>query len=1037
MNFIYSILTERMLTKPVIPLYVVLSLLMSFAGEKAHASSKTDAVEITITGNVKDETGAAIPGANVLVKGTTNGTVTDSNGNYVITVPSNESILVFSFIGYVTQEIQVKGLTVINVNLVQDAKLLEDVVVVGYGTQEKKDVTGAISTVKGSALENLPVSSAQLSLQGRAAGVNIIRNGGAPGNGGEIRIRGIGTVNNASPLIIIDGVPAGGLSDVNPNDIESMEILKDASASAIYGTRAANGVVIVTTKRGKLGQGVRVSVNAYTGVSNSIKSIDVLDAKNLAMLKAERYTNDGLAVDPIWLDPQYQTQKTDWQKEVLGQGSTKNLDLSISGGGEKSTFSISGGKYDEQGMIRNSFYKRYSMRINSDHQVSKKIKIGQSLQITSQSGTTPNTTSSQDGLIWSAIRFHPGLPVKYSDGTYSTNQISSQFGDINNPIFTIDTQDRQSTRTRILGSANADWEILPGLHAKANVALDANYADSHEFNIQVLDQIRTTSQNSRSVSSSKAYSLLQEYFLSYNKKIGNHDFGLVAGYSQQTFDYTDMGATKRNMDSEDPAQRYLNANGGTITNAFESRSYDAFQSYFGRGTYSLSNKYLATVTFRADASSRFGPNNRWGYFPAFSLGWRVSEEPFFQPLINAISNLKITGGYGELGNSNIPSLQYLSLMGGGARYSFGGNPVNGVSQTLIGNPNIAWERAVMTNIGLEAGLLQNRILITMAYFNKQTRDMLLSPPSLGSLGNAAVPFQNVGQMENKGFEIELSYRKTMGNFSYSLGGNATYITNNVTELYNGNFLGSQLYGRSSSEISRTYVGQPVASFYGWKTNGLYQTQAEIDGDINIADDPRNQNGQIKPGDVKFLDLNGDKIIDDKDRAIIGNPTPKLTYGLNASAAYKNFDLTLFFLGAAKVDIYNADRMQGLDPTYPFNMYAETLNRWNGAGTSNSIPRMTTARDNLNHRTSDLFVENGAFFRLKNLTMGYSLPQNVIKSLHITRARFYVTGQNIFVITKYSGMDPELGIVDGNRQINVDYAQYPQSRTWTIGAQITF
>ena len=446
---------------------------------------------------------------------------------------------------------------------------------------------------------------------------------------------------------------------------------------------------------------------------------------------------------------------------------------------------------------------------------------------------------------------------------------------------------------------------------------------------------------------------------------------------------------------------------------------------------------MATVTFRSDASSRFGPNNRWGYFPAFSLGWRVSEEPFFQTLTKAISSLKITGGYGELGHSNIPSLQYLSLMGGGARYSFTGNPVNGVSQTLIGNSNIAWERAVMTNIGLEAGLLQNQILITMAYFNKQTRDMLLSPPSLGSLGNAAVPFQNVGQLENKGFELELSYRKTMGDFSYSLGGNATYIANKVTELYNGTFLGSQFYGRSSSEISRTYVGQSVASFYGWKTNGLYQTQADIDGDANITDDPRNLNGQIKPGDVKFLDLNGDHIIDDKDRTIIGNPTPKITYGFNATATYKNFDLAMFFLGAAKVDIYNADRMQGLDPTYPFNMYAEVLNRWNGAGTSNSIPRMTTARDNLNHRTSDLFVESGAFFRLKNLTLGYSLSQNVIKSLHISRARFYLTGQNIFVITKYKGMDPELGIVDGNRQINVDYAQYPQSRTWTVGAQLSF
>jgi TonB-dependent starch-binding outer membrane protein SusC len=812
--------------------------------------------------------------------------------------------------------------------------------------------------------------------------------------------------------------------------------LKDASASAIYGTRAANGVVIVTTKRGQSGQGVKMSVNGYTGISNRIKSIDVLDAANLAMLKRERYTNDGLAIDPIWEDPQYQTQKTDWQKEVLDQGTVNNLDLSISGGGERSTFSLSGGLYNEQGMIKNSYFKRYSFRINSDHKISEKFKIGQSLQITDQSNTGPNTLSAQDGLVWSAIRFHPGLPVKNADGTYSSSQISPQFGDINNPIFTIDTQDRRSTRSRILGSLNGDLEILKGLHAKANVAIDASFGDYREFNIKVLDQTRTTTNNSRSVSSYESYSLLQEYFLAYNTQFGTHDLGLIAGYSQQTFDYSDMGAQKKDLPSEDPSQRYLNA-GGTLTNAFEGRSYDALQSAFARATYNLNDRYLATVTFRADASSKFGPNNRWAYFPAFSLGWRISEESFFEGLTGTISNLKLTGGYGELGNSNIPRLQYLSLISGGYRYSFGGAQTLGSAQSLIGNPNIGWERAVMTNVGLEAGLFQNQILVTLGYFNKQTKDMLLAPPSLGSNGTASIPYQNVGELENKGFEIEISYRKTVGDLSYSLSGNATYITNEVTKLYNGNFLPSQLYGRSSSEISRTYEGNPVATFYGWKTNGLYQNQSEIENDVNIAEDPRKENGQIQPGDVKFLDLNGDHIIDDKDRTIIGNPTPKLTYGFNASGTYKAFDLSLFFLGAAAVDIYNADRMQGLDPTYPFNMYAETLNRWHGEGTSNSIPRMTTARDNLNHRTSDMFVESGAFFRLKNLTLGYTLPQRLSDVLRMSKARFYVTGQNLFVITNYKGMDPELGIVQGNYQLNVDYAQYPQARTWMIGAQLSF
>ncbi|MEO7990673.1 MAG: SusC/RagA family TonB-linked outer membrane protein [Chryseolinea sp.] len=1011
---------------------------MTALTQRAFSISSIPNPDIIVSGTVTEEdTGAPLPGVNILVKGTTLGTVTDANGNFSIAVPSGESILVFTFIGFIPQEVSLNGRTNLTVTLIGDLKTLSEVVVVGYGTQDKKDVTGSISSVKGQEFENLPVSSTQQALQGRTAGVNIVRSGGEPGNSGAIRIRGIGSVNDANPLIIIDGVPSDGpLIDVNPNDIESVEILKDASASAIYGTRAANGVVIVTTKRGKFGQGLKMSVNGYSGISNRIKSIDVLDAPTLAMLKRERYTNDGLTIDPIWQDPQYQTQKTDWQNEVLGQGTVNNLDLSISGGGEKSTFAISGGVYNEQGMIKNSYFKRYSFRINSDHKITDKFKVGQSLQITDQTGTVPNTLSAQDGLVWSAIRFHPGLPVKNDDGSYSSSQISPQFGDINNPIFTIDTQDKHQSRARILASINGDLEILKGLHAKANVAVDAGFYDYHEFNIRVLDQTRTTVNNSRTVSSSKSYSILQEYFVTYNKQLGKHDIGLVAGYSQQTFNYSDMGAQKKDLPSEEPSQRYLNA-GGTITNAWEGRSYDALQSYFGRGTYSYNNKYLATFTFRADASSKFAPSNRWGYFPAFSLGWRVSEESFFKNLTNIFSNLKLTGGYGELGNSNIPRLQYLSLIGGGYRYSFGGNQTLGSAQSSIGNSNIAWERAVMTNFGLEAGLLENQVLVTLGYFNKQTKDMLLPPPSLGSNGTAAIPYQNVGQLENKGLEIEISYRKTIGDFSYTLSGNATYLTNKVTQLYNGNFLASQLYGRSSSEISRTFEGQPVATFYGWKTNGLYQNQLEIDNDINISEDPRRQNNQIQPGDVRFLDLNGDHIIDDKDRTIIGNPTPKLTYGINATAGYKGFDLSLFFLGAAKVDIYNADRMQGIDPTYSFNMYAETINRWHGEGTSNSIPRMTTARDNLNHRTSDMFVESGAFFRLKNTTLGYSLPNTMLQALHLSKARFYVTGQNIFVVTKYKGMDPELGIVQGNAQLNVDYAQYPQARTWTIGAQLSF
>jgi TonB-linked SusC/RagA family outer membrane protein len=992
--------------------------------------------EIVVTGTVVEEDGSVLPGVNVIVKGTSRGAVTDNNGKFTINVDSENDVLVFSFIGFLSQEVPLNGQTSVNVTLATDTHTLSEVVVVGYGTQEKKDVTGSIASVKGSDIENLPVASAAQSLQGRASGVNVVRSGGAPGNAGAIRVRGIGTINNADPLIIIDNVPASNINDVNPNDIESIEILKDASASAIYGTRAANGVVIVTTKRGKFSQPMHFTVNAYTGVSNKIKTVDVLSAPDLAMLKRERYTNDGLAVNPIWEDPQYQTQKTNWQDELLGRGTTNNLDVTLSGGGENSSFSITGGYYNEQGMIKNSFYKRYSMRINSDHKIGKRFKIGENLQVVNQTESAPNTLSAQDGLIWSAIRFNPGLPVKNPDGTYSSSQLSAEFGDINNPIFTVDTQDKNQNRTRMLGSLNGDLEIFKGFHLRANFGVDLTYLTYKEFNIIVNDQIRTNSRNTLTVRNERYYNLLQEYTANYNRDFGRHTVGFVGGFSVQQFNELKEMSQRRDFPNEDPSQRYLSA-GQTITGAEETRTYDGLASAFGRINYDFNDRYLATVTFRADGSSKFADGNRWGNFPAFSLGWRISEEPFFAGLTKTISSLKLTGGWGQLGNQNISRLNYLALISPGYRYSFGDQSTVGSAQSALANPNISWETAEMTNFSIESGLLSNQILLTLNYFIKNTKDMLLDPPSLGSNGTARIPYQNVGQLQNKGLEIELSYRKTVGAFTYTIGGNASFINNKVQKLYDGNFIGSSSYGRPNQEITRTYEGRPMQTFYGWKTDGLYQNQSQIEADPALKNDERHANGLIQPGDVKFVDINGDGMIDDKDRTFIGSPWPKLTYGINASLGYRQFDLTMLFVGVGGVDIYNADRMQGIDPTYSFNMYAETINRWHGEGTSNSIPRMTTARDNLNHRTSDMFVEKGDFFRLKNLTLGYNFPQALSQSLKLTRARVYVTGQNIFVITKYSGMDPELGYADDNRQINVDYAQYPQARTFTVGATLTF
>ncbi len=990
----------------------------------------------SITGKVTDQSnGAPLPNVNVTVKGTTRGTTTNDNGIFTITLQPGDATLVFSSTGFASTELAIDGRSSYDVALAVSSAKLNEVVVVGYGTQSRRDVTGAVASVKGDAIQNLPVSSASQALQGRAAGVNVVRSGGSPGNPGSIRIRGTGTINNADPLIVIDGIPAGDLNSVNPNDIASIEVLKDASASAIYGTRAANGVVIVTTKRGNFEQPMRLNVNAYTGMSNAIKTLDMLDAATLAELKRERFTNDGLTINPVWNDPNNAIQRTNWQDELFKTGTVNNIDVALSGGSAKSSYMLSAGMYDEKGIITNSFFKRYSMRLNSDHRIGKRLKIGQSIQLTRSNDNSLNTLSAQDGLIWSAIRFMPFIPVKNADGSWGSSKASNEFGDINNPIFTANTIDADNVNTRLLANINAEYEILKGLKFKVNLGVDGNHYTGRNFNIIISDQTRTRNNNSLDRNFSESYSLLGEYFLSYSNIFGGkHKVDAVAGYTAQTFNGDFFSAAKRDFLNEDPNQRFLDV-GQTLAGIGGNRYYDALQSAFGRINYDYDQRYLFTATFRADGSSKFADGNKWGYFPAFSAGWRISNENFFKS--SFIDELKLTAGWGQLGNQNVARLQYLALIGGGGRYSFNNNTVVGSTQTRLPNANIAWETAEMSNIGLNAELFNRRLSVNLNYFDKKTRDMLLAPPTIGTVGTLSIPDQNVGVLQNRGFEMDLSYSNKLGELSYRIGANAAFIKNKVIELFDGNFIGSRAYGRPNEEISRTYEGLPIGIFYGWKTDGLYQTTDDINKDPNISNDPRRSSGLIEPGDVRFVDVNGDGLIDDRDRVNLGSPHPKMVYGFNADFNYKGFDLGLFFLGNAGVKIFNADRMQGIDPTYSFNMYEEVKDRWTGPGTSNSIPRMTTRRNNRNYRTSDMFIEKGDFLRLKNLSIGYTLAEKLTSRMGIGKTRFYITGQNVFTFTKYSGLDPELGYTDGNRQINVDYAQYPQSRSWIFGLNVTF
>ena len=1029
---------------------------------KALAASTADKQALQqVTGTVRDENNKPVEGATVALKKLSLITSTDKQGQFVLSnVPAGSYEVEITFVGYQTVK---RNITVtdaapadITVSLQIVASGLTDVVVVGYGTQAKRDVTGTISSVKGDDFKNLPVSNAAQALQGRASGVDVVRDDGAPGAAYTIRVRGTGTINNSDPLIVVDGVPASGLNTVNPNDIASIEILKDASSSAIYGTRAANGVVLVTTKKGNYGDQMKTTVNIYTGTSHAMKYLDLLTAPDLVTLKKEEFANDGNPVPAIWNDNTYATQRTDWQRALFGTGKTTNADIALRGGSTKSKYSISGNYFDDKGIIKNSYFKRVSGSVNSEHKIGSRIRVGENFIYTYTNGNTPDTKSTQTGLVWSALRFNPAIPVYNADGSWGSSKADNELGDINNPVFTAATTDKKNEDKRVFANAYAELDILKNLTLKVNYGYDQTSTENYSFDIATPDQTRVNPLATLTQTHRESTSWLQEIFLNYNAQFNKvHSLKLTAGYSAQTFAGSSWYAQRKGY--TDPADDHRILDNGSSSNQFaggsgNSRPYAGLQSYFMRANYAYAGKYLLTATMRADGSSKFPKDERWGYFPAFSAGWRISDEAFFKNSVPSISSLKLTGGWGQLGNQNISDFQYLAIIRSGGNntlYSFGtaGNVVDGSYVISLANPNITWERAEMTNISLEFGLLKNHLSGTLTWFNKDTKDMLI-PYSLvenyganvslsyGS-GNVTIPYQNLGTLNNKGIEIDLVYRNTAGKLNYSVGSNISFIKNKVTHLYGtkADYIGSLLYGRESLETSRTYEGQPIASYYGFKTNGIFQSQAEIDKDADIANDPNK--GNIKPGDVRFRDINGDGIIDDNDRVNLGNPNPKVTLGINGGASYRNFDISFLFSGAFGFKLYNADRMAGLDATQVFNMYSESMNRWHGEGTSNSIPRVSRTNANQNYRSSDLWIQKGDYIALKNISLGYTVVNWHIAQAEMPSIRVYATCYNAFYITKYKGYSPELGYTDGNRQRGVDVAQYPAVRTLTVGATLNF
>lgn len=1016
-------------------------------------SATSWAQEIDVSGKVISKSeGTPLPGVSVVVQGSKTGVATNANGGFNIRVAKG-SILVFSQIGLATQTFTVVDNQPITISMVDQIGDLSEVVVVGYGTQKKSVVTGAISQVKSSDLENMPVMRIEQSLQGRTSGLTITTSSGQPGDGATLRIRGTTSINNSEALYIVDGVQIGGGIDfLNQADIESIEVLKDAASAAIYGSRAANGVVIVTTKKGSKNGKMNVNYNTYLGTQAPSRKLDLLNATQYATLYNEAQLAANPTSTPRFNNPSALGVGTDWQSAVFNNSAKiQNHELSLSGGNDKSTYYSSFGYFDQDGIVAtsNSKFKRFTARFNSEHQLTNSIKFGQTIGYTRINAVGVSTNTEYGSPLNRAINIDPITPIietdplKYNLPLYVGNPVvrnsegfpygisSYAQSEILNPVAALAVAQGRSWSDKVVGNAFVEAEIIKGLKIRSQGGVDLAFWGGDGFTpIYYLNSINQTTITSYNRNINKGLFWSLENTLSYSAKIDKHNFTALLGYSAQKNRGETQGGTKEGIPVSNIKDASLQFPVPRANDVYYGGEYlNTLNSMFGRLTYDFNEKYLFTGIVRRDGSSRFGPNNKYGYFPSASVGWVASRESFF-PQNNAVNFLKLRGSYGITGNDNIGDFRYLSTVSGGRNYTLGTSAGlnNGVSPDALSNPDLKWEETSQLNIGLDATLFNN-FTLTADWYHKKTSGMLLQIAVPGYVGNSG-PIGNIADLSNKGFELELGYNKTMGDFSFRVAANGSLLNNNIDFLGDDKeFLGGQTVTPQGLEVTRTKVGHAIGSFYGYQSDGLFQNQQQINDYKNAAGGMIQPNA--KPGDIKFRDLNGDGLISDNDREIIGDPTPDFTYGLTLSAKYKGFDMMVLGQGIAGNQIFNAIRRFDL-PTA--NYTTAILNRWVGEGTSNVTPRLTLQDDNKNYsRVSSLFIEDGSYFRIKTLQIGYSLPVNFVKKAGLNKVRFYAMANNLLTLTKYTGYDPEIG----GGSYGVDRGFYPQARTFFAGINVGF
>lgn len=1012
----------------------------------------------TVNGTVNSG-GLPLPGANVAAKGASVETSTDIDGKFTLKVPENVTMLVVSFVGYTTKEVAITNGNM-TIELSEQSNALEEVVInVGYGTQKKSVVTGAISKVTAKDLENVPNGRVEQALQGRTAGVTIAMNAGQPGAGSTVRVRGITTLNDNNPLWVVDGVAVdpGALGALNQSDIESIEVLKDAASAAIYGAQSAAGVILVTTKKGKSGK-LTVNYNGFEGVSSPERMLNLLNATQYGAIMNERYINGGGTGSVPYPDLGSLGKGTDWQKAVFSDSARRYLhEVSLSGGGEVSNYYFSFGTQSQEGIVMPeiSNYNKKNIRLNSTHKVKDWLTIGQTIGYTHQKTIgIGNTNSEYGGPLASAINLDPITPIVETDPilangiTYSNPYVirdnnGNPYGisgvvgqEMTNPMAYAKTRGGQyNWSDDFIGNVFAEVKLMKNLKLRSTLGAKLAYWGGQGFTplFYLSPTVNNTTLNNLSRIENRAFNWNTENTLTYTKNIKDHNFTVLLGqgaYKNNEF-FKVTSATHFGLSTNDYSEASFND--GTVTQDNKvGYAYDVpaviTTSLFGRVTYDYKEKYLFSGLIRRDGSSQFGPDNKYGTFPSVSLGWVPTKEEFWKEN-KIINTLKLRFSYGVTGNSRIPNFAYQAIIEGGRNYTFGNSGVvtSGSTPGRIANPELKWEETTQTNIGFDTKLL-NDFTFTFDWYKKKTSGILLDPELPGYVGNEAPPFQNIGEMHNSGLEFELGYKKRINDFNLSVNANMATIKNEVDYLgpvpyYNGPGF------QSMGPVTRTQVGQAYNSFYGYQTAGVFQNQEEINAYTNASGGLIQPNAV--PGDFRWKDVNGDGTITADDKKFLGSPLPKMTFGFTINMDYKNFDMMIFAQGAAGNKIFQGLRRLDIGNA---NYSTEVLSRWNGEGTSNSYPRISSSDNNGNFTNmSDFYLEDGDYLRFKVVQLGYTLPSTIINKIGMQKVRLYITAENLLTLTKYTGYDPEIG----GDVFGIDRGYYPQARSFMFGANLQF